>query len=236
MREVGEQRAVEGDAVDAPLVQAVRGHLHRHRTRAGRPELARAGDAPRARRAWCCRSEFKPGRKARCPAFRSPPFSFPSKTKACGKPLRAGGLAVGAGDAADPHRLRGAAVELVREQTRLRPEALHARVRHAPAAKAASQAKPSLSQRTAAQPRSIACAMWRRPSPAAPGQAKNAAPGAGAPAVGGQAFDRRPLGARVARARSQSGALLRLVALAGQLDRRRAARRRARPSGAARPA
>ena len=54
--------------------------------------------------------------------------------KEMSQPVCAGGFAVGAGDAAHPHRFGGPAVELVREKSCLRPEVLEARVGHLPTA------------------------------------------------------------------------------------------------------
>ena len=193
MREVGEQRAVEGDAVDTPLVEAVRRYLHRHRVAHRRDLNCASRRCSSSASGVVLSTGFKPRRETAPQRSDDRGLNFPQRKK-MRKPLRAGGLAVGAGHAADPHRLRGAAVEFMREQTGLRLEALHARVRHAPCpfnCGVPGKAFPLPKDRRAAaldRLRDVAPAVARG---AGPGEKSRA--GGGAAAVGGQAIDRRPL-------------------------------------------
>ena len=106
------------------------------------------------------------------------------------QPVCAGGLAVGAGDAAQPHRFGGPAVELVREKSCLRPEVLEARVGHLPAAVPGETVALPDDRRAATldRLRDVTPAIG---SLAGPGEER--CTGRGPPAVGGQAFDRGPL-------------------------------------------
>ena len=185
--EVGEQRAVERDAVDAPLVEPVRGHFHRHGARAFRLELGKqAVQFERVRgRIFCCmhgagKSAAQCSNHARLGILQRERMS---------NPLRAAGLAVGAGDAADPQRFGGTSVELVREEAGLRLEIAHPCVGNFPAA-VPGKAFALPKHRRAAPLDSLGDMAPAVGRPARPGEKSRSR--RRAPAVGRQALDRRP--------------------------------------------
>ena len=113
VRKVGEERAIERDAVHAALNQAVGGDFHDGTGRALIPETRQQRmNLQRVRRR--VRGLDKRARKARAERAHDPRL----RAQGGGEPLRARRLAVGAGDAAHPERVRRPAVELVREESR----------------------------------------------------------------------------------------------------------------------
>ena len=184
VRQIGEQRAVECDPVDAPLIEAVRRNFHRHRLRAPGFEFGeQAVQFERVRRG--IRHLGKRARKTAAQRSDHACLDF-LQGKNMSQPMRAGSLAVGAGDATDPERLRGAAVELVREEARLRFEVFHRRVRHAPAA-VPGKAFAFPHHRRAAELDRLGDVAPAIRGPARPGEERR--PDRGAPAVGGETFD-----------------------------------------------
>ena len=108
-RKIGKQREVEGNAVHASLIEAVRGHFHRHRDCTPGPEPAQ--QLLELRRVGCgvgCRVERAPQSVAQRAEHRS---ASSCRVEACRDPMRTGGLAVGAGDADHPQFARGMAVD-----------------------------------------------------------------------------------------------------------------------------
>ncbi len=130
MREVREQGAVEGDAVQPPLRESVRGHLHRHCLGALLADfLEQALDIERVRGRVGQRRER--ARKSRAERADDARFCAAPAERG-GNPLAAGSLAVGAGDAAHPQRLGGPAVKLRGERAGLLLEPGDGAVRHSP--------------------------------------------------------------------------------------------------------
>jgi hypothetical protein len=100
LRQVGEERAVERDPVQAPLVETVRGRLHGDALRAFAAQLGesamqfdriRRGVGFGGKRAWKPAAE-----RADHSCFHA------ARAERCGNPLRAGSLAVRAGNSARP--------------------------------------------------------------------------------------------------------------------------------------
>ncbi len=113
--QVREQRDVERDAVDAALVEPVRGHFHRHRLRAFaqplRQRLLRAtgiGRCIRRRRQRAGEAVAERSHDGRAP---------PAGSQRLRDPVRARRLAVRARDADHEQRLRRAAVDGGRDRT-----------------------------------------------------------------------------------------------------------------------
>ena len=238
MRQVGEQRAVERDAVHAALGEAVRRHFHRHRARAlrrsnrssSRLQLERIG------RGVATASRRAPGKPV--PSVPITPARAPRRVERRRDPLAARGLAVGAGDAAHPERAPTAG-------RRTRAASAPARcfssrtatfgTRHSP-----RQAKPSLSHSTAAAPRPTRVGDVARPSAFSPGigEERDARARSGGcrttSALDHRALRGQALRIGVHRLRVTCSPSPRRLRRAGRAAR--AARRAARRAGAARPA
>ena len=126
--QVGEDRDVELRTIDPPLVEPDRGHLHRRRHR---PLVAEAGEPALQLERVGRGVEALLERIGEAAAERADDAAglaeIAERTR---EHLRDGGLAVGAGDARQPQRLRRPAVELVREVAGKLAQAAHAKTRH----------------------------------------------------------------------------------------------------------
>ena len=150
-RKIGEQRGLEGHAVHPALVEPVGGDFHRYAARAPLAASRRSVPAAQPRPAWCAwRASARRGSRCRaCPTTAARP---PQLLSALRDPVRARGLAVGAGDAGHPQLAGGLrrrrAPAMVRQARRAIRRTGRFGTLHA-----GSQSNPAASHNTAAAPR-----------------------------------------------------------------------------------
>ena len=129
-REIGEERNIELDAVDAPLVERVRRDLHRHRsgTRVAHRRERRMGErgVGRRMRRWTQRADET---VAECADDAGAPAA---QVEALRNPVRARRLPVGARDAGDPQRSRRTPVDEIGDRAELALEIVDREVGNLP--------------------------------------------------------------------------------------------------------
>jgi hypothetical protein len=129
--QVGEQRDVELDAVDATLVERMRRDLHRDLRARPRRAFAPASHG-RARHPASYASTSAERRRGRCPSVPMIPARRPHASRTLRDPVRARCLAVGAGDPGDPQRARRISVDEGGDRAELRLQVVDREVRDFP--------------------------------------------------------------------------------------------------------